>query len=160
MTETEFAQPILSRRTLMLAGGALLLLPGRASRSAAAALPAIKAFRNPGCGCCEIWAEHMRRAGFSITVVDDPELTGRRARLGVPEEISGCHTAVIGDYVIEGHVPPEDILSFLAVRPNARGLAVPGMPMGSPGMEMGRTANPYDVLIFTADGSSKVYASH
>ncbi len=160
MTETKFAQPILSRRSLVLAGGALLFLSGRMSLSAAAALPAVEAFRNPGCGCCEIWAAHMRRAGFSVTMLDDPELASRRTGLGVPEEISGCHTAVVGDYVIEGHVPPEDILSFLAAKPDARGLAVPGMPMGSPGMEMGGTADPYDVLIFTTDGASKVYASH
>ena len=160
MSETKFIQPMFSRRTFMLAGGALLLLPGRASRSAAAALPAVEAFRNPGCGCCEIWAEHMRRAGFSITMKDDPELAARRAGLGVPEEIAGCHTAVVGEYVIEGHVPPEDVIRLLAEKPDARGLAVPGMPMGSPGMDGGSTAEPYDVLIFTAGANWKVYASH
>lgn len=160
MSETKFAQPIFSRRTLMLAGGALLLLPGRASRSAFAAVPTVEVFRNPGCSCCEIWAGHMRRAGFSITMVDDPELAARRAGLGVPEAISGCHTALIGDYVVEGHVPPEDVMRLLAEKPDARGLAVPGMPMGSPGMDGGSTAEPYDVLIFTAGASWKVYASH
>jgi hypothetical protein len=124
----------------------------------AAALPPVMAYRNPGCGCCEKWAERMKQAGFSVTIADDPALDVRRSGLGVPAELASCHTALIGDYVIEGHVPPEDILSLLDKRPLARGLAVPGMPMGSPGMETGGAADSYDTLLMAADGTWSVYA--
>ena len=117
-------------------------------------------YRNPGCGCCEKWAENLTKAGFEITMTDDPALDARRARLGVPADIAGCHTAQVGDYIIEGHVPPEDILRLLAEKPEARGLAVPGMPMGSSGMETDGPAEAYDVLVFMADGTSKLYARH
>ena len=160
MSETKFAQPIFSRRTLMLAGGALLLLPGRASRSAFAAVPTVEVFRNPGCSCCEIWAGHMRRAGFSITMVDDPELAARRAGLGVPEAISGCHTALIGDYVVEGHVPPEDVMRLLAEKPRCARAGSARHADGIAGHGWRSDGGPYDVLIFTAGASWKVYASH
>lgn len=150
-----------SRRRALWTASALVLavIQLRSANATAPHLP-VMAFRNPGCGCCEQWALRMEQAGFAVTMTDDPALDERRAALGVPAPLAGCHVALMGDYVFEGHVPPEDILSFLTAKPNARGLAVPGMPMGSPGMEMGGTADPYDVLIFTADGSSKVYASH
>jgi len=119
----------------------------------AANFPPIAAYRNPGCGCCEKWAERLRQAGFTVTMEDDPALDQRRAKLGVPAELSGCHSATMGEYVIEGHVPPEDIVSFLASKSNATGLAVPGMPVGSPGMESGETAEAYDVFVFTAGRS-------
>lgn len=93
-------------------------------------------------------------------MTDDPALDARRAKLGVPAELAGCHTAEIGGYIIEGHVPPDDILRFLAEKPAARGLAVPGMPMGSSGMETDGPADAYDVLVFMTDGTSKVYARH
>ena len=151
----------LSRRSIFwMSGAAVLSIALPRSAMATVALPPVTAYRNPGCGCCEQWSERMTQAGFAITMSDDPALDDRRSALGVPAELAGCHIALVGDYIIEGHVPPEDILSFLAAKPDARGLAVPGMPMGSPGMEMGGTTDPYDVLIFTADGSSKVYASH
>ena len=151
----------LSRRYFSwMSGAATLGIALPRSAMASAALPPVAAFRNPGCGCCEQWAERMKQAGFAITMSDDPALDDRRSALGIPAELAGCHIAMVGNYVIEGHVPPEDILTFLAARPNARGLAVPGMPIGSPGMEMNGTAAPYDVLVFTADGSSKVYASY
>lgn len=122
--------------------------------------PAVAAYRNPGCGCCEKWAERLKLAGFTVTMEDDPSLDERRAKLGVPADLAGCHSATMGDYVIEGHVPPEDIVRFLAEKPKARGLAVPGMPLGSPGMESSEPAEAYEVFIFTADGKSEVYARH
>jgi hypothetical protein len=125
----------------------------------AAALPPVMAYRNPGCGCCEKWAERMKQAGFSVTIADDPALDARRSALGVPAELASCHTALIGDYVIEGHVPPEDILSLLDKRPLARGLAMPGMPMGSPGMDTDGAADRYDTLLMAPDGTWSVYAS-
>ena len=151
----------LSRRhVLSITGAATLSVVLQSSARATPVLPPVTAYRNPGCGCCEQWSERMKQAGFAVTMSDDPALDDRRAALGIPAALAGCHIAMVGNYVIEGHVPPEDILSFLAAKPDARGLAVPGMPMGSPGMEMGGAADPYDVLIFTADGASKVYASH
>lgn len=123
-------------------------------------LPIITAFRNPGCGCCEKWAENLTKAGFEISMTDDPALNKRRAKLGVPADLAGCHTAQVGDYIVEGHVPPEDILRLLAEKPEARGLAVPGMPMGSSGMETDGPADAYEVLVFMRDGTSKLYARH
>ena len=159
--EEQLPMESLSRRSIIwMSGAAALSIALPRSAMATVALPPVIAYRNPGCGCCEQWSERMKQAGFAITMSDDPALDDRRSALGVPTELAGCHVALVGDYIIEGHVPPEDILSFLAAKPNARGLAVPGMPMGSPGMEMDGTADPYDVLIFTADGKSKVYASH
>ena len=130
------------------------------SRVALAAFPEIAAYRNPGCGCCEKWAAHLIENGFQVTMQDDPELDTRRAEAGVPAALAGCHTATMADYILEGLVPAEDIIRFLAEKPGARGLAVAGMPMGSPGMETGGAADQYDVMLFKADGTSRVYASH
>jgi hypothetical protein len=124
------------------------------------ALPTVKAYRNPGCGCCEKWAGLMKEAGFAITMEDDNDLAGRKEKLGVPAELSGCHTALIADYIIEGHVPPKDILRLLAEKPDARGLAVPGMPVGSPGMEAAGDADVYDVIQFDRKGSQRVFARY
>lgn len=135
-------------------------MSGLARSAGAGNLPPILAYRNPGCGCCEKWAELVKQAGFAVTMEDDPALEARRAALGVPPGLAGCHTAVMGDYVIEGHVPPEDILRFLEQKPAARGLAVPGMPMGSPGMETDGPGDTYDVMLFMANGTSQVYARH
>lgn len=131
-----------------------------AGPSFAATAPVVIAYRNPGCGCCEKWAGLMKTAGFAIVMEDDPDLAGRKAKLGVPEQLAGCHTALIGPYVFEGHVPPDDIIRFLNEKPASLGLAVPGMPVGSPGMEMGDSKEAYEVLIFKADGTSSVYAKH
>lgn len=148
----------ISRRNALMICGAAAVWP--ATGNAASGLPPVTAFRNPGCGCCEKWAGLLTQAGFDVKMTDDPALDERRAKLGVPAGIAGCHTAQVGDYIIEGHVPPEDILRFLAEKPAARGLAVPGMPMGSIGMETEAPAEAYDVLAFMADGTSKLYARH
>lgn len=141
-------------------GAAILSFVLTSSGKAAAALPSVSAFRNPGCECCEQWAQRMKQAGFAVTLTDDPELDRRRAGLGVPASIAGCHLATAGGYLLEGHVPPEDVLRLLREKPEARGLAVPGMPVGSPGMEGGGKGEPFDVLLFAADGTWKVFASH
>ena len=127
---------------------------------AASASQVVVAYRNPGCGCCEKWAEQMKTSGFDITMQDDADLAARKSKLGVPDQLAGCHTALIGPFVFEGHVPPGDIIRFLAEKPDALGLAVPGMPVGSPGMEMGDSKEPYEVVMFKADGSSESYAKH
>lgn len=137
----------------------MIIVPGFAS--AASPLPTVVAYRNPGCGCCERWAENMKAAGFAdLIMIDDPELENRRKKLGTPTDLAGCHLALIGDYVIEGHVPPEDVISLLSQKPNALGLAVPGMPVGSSGMEMGDKKEPYNVILFKADGTTQIYSKH
>lgn len=148
------------RRAMSMAGAAAMSFAWSAAVNATSKLPPVTAFRNPGCSCCEKWAENLTKAGFEITMADDPALDQRRSTLGVPADIAGCHTAQVGDYIIEGHVPPEDILRLLAEKPEARGLAVPGMPMGSSGMETDGPADAYEVLMFMRDGTSKLYARH
>ena len=117
-------------------------------------------YRYPGCGCCEAWTQRMAEAGLAVAMADRDDLTAYSASLGIPAGLEGCHVGEIDGYVISGHVPPEDIRRLLAEKPAARGLLVPGMPMGSPGMEMGDHKDRYDVLLLAADGTTSVFASH
>lgn len=126
---------------------------------AAMAANALNVYSDPSCGCCGAWVNYMRAQGYTVTVHQDQPMAAVKARLGVPPDAMSCHTAVIGGYVIEGHVPVEDIRRLLAERPNARGLAAPGMPMGSPGMEVGAPER-YDVVLINQDGSSRVFTTH
>jgi hypothetical protein len=124
-----------------------------------ASLPKITVYKTPTCGCCGNWVEHMRQAGFEVETHDMNDLSGMKADLGVQPKHQSCHTATVGDYVVEGHVPADLIKKMLEEKPEIAGLAVPGMPRGSPGMEMpDGTKDDYDVIAFTADGSSSVYA--
>lgn len=121
----------------------------------------VTVYKSAGCGCCLGWMAHLRAAGFEVAPqdLDMGALTARKKAAGIgPDEVA-CHTAFVGGYVIEGHVPAADIARLLAEKPAARGLAVPGMPAGSPGMEAAG-AEPYDVLILRADGSRAVFARH
>jgi hypothetical protein len=134
---------------------------------AAAAKPAARAlaaepvfYRNPGCGCCLAWTERMAAAGLPVTMEDKEDLAGFSASLGIPAGLEGCHVGEIGGYVVSGHVPPEDIKRLLSEKPMARGLIVPGMPGGSPGMERGEQKDRYDVLLLAKDGTTTVFASH
>ncbi len=126
------------------------------------AQPVVTVYKTPTCGCCALWADHMTEAGFTVERVDVPSLADVKTRLGVPDQLASCHTAVVGDYVVEGHVPAEDVRRLLAEKPaETVGLAVPGMPIGSPGMEIeGRPAQSYDVFMFTRDGRAAVFANH
>ena len=151
-------QTLSKRQALILLAAPLAFV--FAQSRAQAGLPSVQAYRNPGCGCCEKWSGLMKDAGFAITMEDDVNLADRKASLGVPADIAGCHTAIIGQYIIEGHVPPADVVRFLSEAPLALGLAVPGMPAESPGMENGGEPEKYDVLVFTGDGKSRIYASH
>lgn len=128
--------------------------------NAAVSGTAIQAYRNPGCGCCEKWAEMLKTAGYDVTMEDDADLAGRRLAAGVPEDLAGCHMAKIGHYIIDGHVPLKEIERLLTEKPTIRGIAVPGMPMGSPGMEMGESRDAYDVVAFSADGTRSVFAHY
>jgi len=124
--------------------------------------PTVTVYKTPTCGCCTLWADHMTEAGFEVERIDVPSLDDVKARLGVPNQLASCHTAIVGDYVVEGHVPAEDVRRLLDEQPpEAIGLAVPGMPIGSPGMEVeGRPADRYEVYMFTRDGRAAVFARH
>jgi hypothetical protein len=119
----------------------------------------VTVYKDPDCGCCGGWVDHLKANGFSVQVNDVRDMTPHKKRLGVPERLASCHTGVVGGYTIEGHVPASDIRRLLAERPRGKGLAVPGMPQGSPGMETGKF-DPYDVLLFDTQGRTSVYASH
>jgi hypothetical protein len=123
-------------------------------------LPVVQVWKSPTCGCCTGWVEHMRKAGFRVEVKDLADLTAIKAERGVAAEHQSCHTGLVDGYTIEGHVPVEDIKRLIAERPRITGLAAPGMPVGSPGMEMGTQRDAYDVLAFTRGGQTTVWASH
>ena len=121
----------------------------------------VTVYKTPTCGCCRAWVDHLRDAGFRVETVNRDDLTMVKSANGVPERLASCHTAAVGGYVVEGHVPAEDIRRLLRQRPAVAGLAVPGMPVGSPGMEMpGRRADRYDVLSFDRAGVTSVFANH
>lgn len=120
--------------------------------------PVIEVYKSATCGCCTQWIEHLQANGFKVNAQNVPNTAAYRTKLGVPPALGSCHTGTIGGYALEGHVPAADIKRLLAEKPNAKGLAVPGMPMGSPGMEVpGEPADAYDVLLFQADGKTTVY---
>ena len=128
----------------------------------AAPLPPMQVWKSPSCGCCKDWIALMQRDGFAVQVFDEGN-NAMRAKLGLPQRYGSCHTARIGGYVIEGHVPVREIRRLLAERPAALGLAVPDMPVGSPGMDgpaYGGRRDPYDVLLVHRDGSSRVYQGY
>ena len=117
-------------------------------------------YKTESCGCCLGWVRHMEAAGFRVEVHNEKNLDPIKRALGVPANLESCHTAKIGRYYVEGHVPAEDVKRLLAERPNALGIAVPKMPIGSPGMEQGNRVEPYDVLLVQRNGKSTVYARH
>jgi len=121
--------------------------------------PQITVFKTPSCGCCSKWVSHLRDNGMEVETVDLTDLKMVKSMAGIRPEHASCHTAKVGDYVIEGHVPAEDIKRLLAERPDAKGLAVPGMPTGSPGMDM-PNATHYQVMLLGKDGSAEVFAEH
>ncbi len=135
---------------------ALFLL---ASFQLQAAGPQVNVFKTKTCGCCGKWVEHLKANGFTPVVQDVPSTAEYRLKYGVPEKLMSCHTATVGGYTVEGHVPAADIQSLLKKRPKAKGLAVPGMPMGSPGME-GPRRDAYSVLLFQQDGRTSVFQKH
>ena len=120
---------------------------------------AIEVVKDPGCGCCTKWVQHLSKAGFKATVTESSTIDALKDRKGVPKAARSCHTATVGGYVIEGHVPADVIKRLLIERPSIVGLAVPGMPAGSPGMEIGGRTDPYDVLAFDKAGKTSVFAS-
>jgi len=141
---------------------ALGLTTGAAPASSigtAAKKPTITVYKDPSCGCCKSWIEHLIKHGYQVDAKDTPQMTEIKRSLGVPDGLSACHTAVVNGYLIEGHVPAADIARLLKEKPKVAGLAVPGMPMGSPGMEGPRKQH-YQVLSFDKAGKTKVFASY
>lgn len=140
----------ISRRAILTA---LIASPIAMRAASADTLPKMVVTKDPTCGCCAAWVDHIRAAGFSVEVIESPEMNRVKARLGVPQDLASCHTAEIGGYVIEGHVPAGEIKRLLSEKPSAKGLAVPGMPAGSPGMEVsGMEPETFDVVLFGPSG--------
>lgn len=139
----------------------VLVLPlGATSAPAVAAEPpVIEVWKTPTCGCCKVWIRHVEEAGYKVKVNELPDVTPVKQRLKVPPELSSCHTAVVEGYIVEGHVPADDITRLLKQRPKVQGIYVPGMPIGSPGME-GPGAEKYDVLAVDDAGKVSVFATH
>ncbi len=156
----------LTRRQILttaLAGCAGLTLTGLSSLSWAqgASTVLLDVYKDPTCGCCANWIEHMQQNGFTSTVYHPRDLNGLKLEHGIRAELQSCHTAITAEgYAFEGHVPAKFIKQFLSSVPsNAKGLTAPGMPLGSPGMEMGGRFTPYDVILLNKDGSTRIYAS-
>lgn len=147
----------MTRRRAFVAVGLALIAPRWA---VATGQPRITVYKTPTCGCCALWVDHLRAHGFEVVVHDVPSTNAQRRRAEVPTELGSCHTALVAGYSIEGHVPAREILKLLRERPSAIGLAVPGMPIGSPGMEDGNRVAPYDVLLFDRAGNRRVYAQY
>jgi hypothetical protein len=152
---------MISRREWLrtaLGGTAVVFVTGAVPAFADAPI-AVTVYKSPTCGCCRKWVDHLRANGFAVTTRDMDDLSEVKATFGVPAALQSCHTATLGTYVVEGHVPADVIHTLLRERPKIAGLAVPGMPAGSPGMEMpGGAADHYDVVAFTRDGKTHVYA--
>ena len=147
----------MDRRRLLLAAPALLL----AAEALAAPVHTVTVHKTPWCTCCGGWVTHLRRAGFRVQVLEVEDLAPIRAKHGVPFTLASCHTGVVGGYVVEGHVPPADVLRLLKQKPKALGLTVPGMPLGSPGMEMPTgEREPFDTLLLLPGGRTQVFARH
>lgn len=147
-------------RLLIVTTVLLSLLAAGCSKTPSSTLPDLTVYKSPTCGCCTKWTEHVNGSGLSSKVELEQNIAAVQKRLGVPEALQSCHVAVAGEYLIVGHVPAEDIKRLLAEKPKAKGLSVPGMPVGSPGMEHGDHHPPYDTLLFQSDGQSSVFARH
>ena len=150
-----------TRRRLLVAllGIAVAVSSASAQGKPTPKTPHLQVYKSPTCGCCGKWVEHMTAAGFTSTVTSMPDVSPIRTRHGVPSQLASCHTALVGGYVIEGHVPAEDIRRLLRERPAVVGLAAPGMPAGSPGMDVPNSPA-YEVLSFDKEGRTKVFATH
>ena len=136
----------------------LLAASALPSLAVAANAPTITVYKTPTCGCCHDWVAHLQKNGFEVVAHDVPDTSPYRKKFGVPNELASCHTGVIDGYALEGHVPAADIKRLLAEKPKARGLSVPGMVVGSPGMETeGTRRDPFDVVLFDDGGGRKVY---
>ncbi|MGB6427276.1 MAG: DUF411 domain-containing protein [Methyloceanibacter sp.] len=142
--------------------GLALALLWAAPAAADSSTPPIEVWKSATCECCVNWVKHLEANGFEVKVngANSGTLAALKRQAGIPDKLASCHTAKIDGYVVEGHVPGPDIKRLVAERPEAIGLAVPGMPIGSPGMEQGAVTEPYDVLLVKKDGTTEVFAKH
>jgi hypothetical protein len=152
----------MSRIALAVTGALVVAFGYAASAQPSAALPKVTVYKTSTCGCCRVWIDHLKSNGFTVEAMD---LTASGVRAvskaaGLKDEDTSCHTAKVGNYTVEGHVPAADIKRMLKEKPAIAGIAAPGMPIGSPGMEQGNVKQPYDVIAFKKDGTSTVYARH
>lgn len=138
---------------------ALLVISLLGASAAMAQATVVEVFKSPYCGCCGKWVEHLQQNGFKVNAHDVEDVPAVRQKLGMPDRLGSCHTAKIGGYVVEGHVPAADIQRLLKEKPKALGLSVPSMPPGSPGMESSKPI-PYQTLLVQSDGSTRVFAQH
>lgn len=148
---------MLDRRTML--GLAFAAIPAAAC-SRPAKVVELLVYKSPHCGCCSKWVEQMQASGLPVKVFDTELVSDMATKLGVPDDLRSCHTAEIGGYFVEGHVPAGDIRKLLRERPKARGIAVPGMPIGSPGMEQGEQRQPFETLLVDRSGKATVFARH
>lgn len=144
---------LLAGATLVIGGIGGILISQEGSKAANVVI-----YKSPTCGCCSKWVSHLQENGYSVEVHDRRNMNPIKREMGVPPHLQSCHTATVGDYVVEGHVPADVIVRMLREKPDIKGLAVPGMPMGSPGMK-GPRKDPYDILAFQENGRTRVYAS-
>jgi hypothetical protein len=146
------------RRAVIILVAALASVSAGAQR---AQTPAVEVFKSATCGCCSKWVEHLTAHGFNVRTTDTEALDDLKAKHQIPRPVRSCHTALVGGYVVEGHVPAADVQRLLKERPAIAGIAVPGMPIGSPGMEVpGMKAQAFDVIAFTKQGTTRIFASH
>ena len=134
----------------------VLTLPGLAGAGSGV----VTMHHDPNCGCCGAWAEHMRESGFEVVSTPSRDMQSIKRAHGLPAPLASCHTATVDGYVIEGHVPAADVQRLLKERPDVAGIAVPGMPLGSPGMEVDGRKDPYDVIVFDDEGRMGIFARH
>lgn len=159
---TDTTTPLASRRRLLLAMGLLPLAGAVHAAAPAAVLPPVEVWKEPTCGCCKDWIAHMEANGFKV-FVNTGGTQAAKQRLGIPQDMGSCHTAKVGGYALEGHVPAKDIKRLLKEKPNAVGLAAPGMPIGSPGMDTpayNGKKNPYNVMLIAKNGKHTVYQKY
>ena len=147
------------KRNLALLVAALLVTI--AGATAQQKPPMVEVYKSPTCGCCSAWVDHLRDQGFEVRTIETDKVDELKATHRIPRQVQSCHTALVSGYVVEGHVPAADVARLLKERPAIAGIAVPGMPVGSPGMEIpGMKPQPFDVIAFGKDGSTRVFATH
>ena len=150
----------LSRQLSLAAISVFLLGTLIITNKQAHASPTIEVYKSPTCGCCNAWIDHLKENGLEVKSYNTSNVTPFKIQLGVPQQLTSCHTAIVDGYAIEGHVPAQDIHRLLKERPDILGLTVPGMPVGSPGMEMGNRKDPYTVLTFDQQGKTSPFSQY
>lgn len=155
---TKKAPDMIDRRTMI--GILAAAFPVAACSRPTKAPPTIQVFKSPSCGCCGAWVKRLQANGFLVTTQDMEDVSAIAASAGVPDQLRSCHTALVDGYFVEGHVPDGDVHKLLRERPNARGIAVPGMPIGSPGMEQDGRREPFETILVLRDGSSRTFVRH